>query len=122
MHQRIFGVSNKWFFTQTPWYVKAFLLIYINGDYFFLLPLVVGVAISYLFSLQIGLFLTGAYVFLRHFGEMIYWLLQQFGPRTYRPKDFGVSKLDNNAIYILYQTYALLGMIFGVTLMYVSFL
>lgn len=34
----------------------------------------------------------------------MYWFLQQFGDRTYRPYDWGFKNLDNHAIYIFYQT------------------
>lgn len=37
---------------------------------------------------------------------MVYWLLQQFGPKTYRPMDFGLKHVNNEGIYILYQLIA----------------
>jgi len=58
----------------------------------------------------------GLFVAIRQLGEMIYWLLQQFGDKKYRPYDFGLQKLDNNAIYILYQTFALVGVVAGIAI------
>lgn len=114
MVTRLTSISNKWFFKETPWYVKALLLVYINGDYIFLLPIVVGIIVCLFFSIKVGLILWGAYIFLRFLGEMIYWLLHQFSDRGYRPHDFGFKNLNNHALYILYQTFALLGMMVGI--------
>jgi hypothetical protein len=49
-------------------------------------------------------------------GEMIYWLLQQFGTRKYRPYDFGLKNIDNNGIYIMYQLLSLSGTVLGLSL------
>jgi hypothetical protein len=109
------AIKNDWFFKETHPILKA-CTIFICGDMFFVLPLFVLMAIALFFSVKFGLLLVGAYIMLRYFGEMIYWLLQQFSDRKYRPNDFGFKKLDNNAIYILYQTHALFGMMAGIAL------
>lgn len=110
----LFSISNKWFFKETPWYVKLTTLIYINGDYFFLLPIILAILVSFFFSVKVGLLLLGIYIFLRFFGEMIYWLSHQFSDRRYRPHSFGFKNLDNHALFILYQTFSLLGMMTGI--------
>ncbi len=111
------GVSNKWFFSAVPWYVRATTLIFIKGDAIFIVPILVGLVLLYLFMpIRFAVMMTGFYLVLRYLGEMIYWLLQQFSERTYCPPCLGFSKLDNHALYIVYQTFALLGMMVGVGL------
>lgn len=99
-------LSRHIFFRNLPWYFKIF-TVFIYGDLIVLMPFVVLIALSYVISLKVGLILTGLYLAVRYFGEMIYWPLQQFSDRTYRPYDFGFTKLDNHAVYILYQTFAI---------------
>ncbi len=112
-------ITNQWFFSETNFFFKA-LLIFVKGDLIFLLPLVVLVGLSYTLSLKVGLFFTGAYVSVRYIGEIIYWMGQQFSDRKYRPYDFGFKNLDNHAAYILYQTFAICGVVLGLALMYYS--
>lgn len=95
------NITNKWFY-KNPNRVLKFLHIYVNGDMLVLLPIwgfILGTGlIDWKFMiLEIGLFL-----FLRGFGEMIYWLFQQFGNMQYRPET-NYKNLDNKAVYILYQ-------------------
>lgn len=112
-------ITNQWFFSDTNIFFKL-LLIFVKGDLIFLLPLVIFIGLSYLLSLKIGLFFTGAYVSVRYTGEIIYWISQQFSDRKYRPNDFGFKNLDNNAVYILYQTSATCGVVVGLALVYFS--
>ncbi len=115
--QKIQEIDNSWFFSK-PHPLLRFLLIYINGDMITLLPLMVCLLIcGIVISIKFALILLAIYIVFRHIGEMIYWLLQQFGTRTYRPDDFGFKKLDNNAIYIIYQTWSLAGIIGGTALL-----
>ncbi len=114
-------ITNQWFFSETNPLFKL-LLIFVKGDIIFLLPLVVLIGLSYLLSLKVGLFLSGVYISVRFFGEIIYWMSQQFGDRKYRPYDFGFKNLDNHAAYILYQTFAIFGVILGIAIIYVSLL
>lgn len=106
-------VTNTWFFSETNLLLKLF-LIFVKGDMILLIPLILLIALSYLLSMKFGVILMGSYLFIRFLGEMFYWLLQQFGDRTYRPYDFGFTKLDNHAIYILYQTFAIFGSVCGI--------
>jgi hypothetical protein len=105
MHNFKLKITNGWFYSPAPFWMRFF-LIFINGDIFFLLP--VSVILLLLFFIQVKLGLLGVvlYVMVREGAEIIYWFLQQFGTKTYRPYDFGLTKLDNNAIYILYQTFS----------------
>lgn len=82
-----------------------------------LLPFLLLVAASGLISLKLMLILVAAYVAVRNFGEMIYWICQQFGKREYRPNDFGLKNLDNNAIYIIYQTFSLVLVVISISLL-----
>jgi hypothetical protein len=115
------SIKNEWFFKETSSPLKLF-TIFIRGDIFFIAPLFILMVMALFFSLKFGLLLVGVYICLRYFGEMIYWLLQQFSDRKYRPKDFGLKKLDNNALYILYQTHALFGVMMGVAILIATLL
>lgn len=107
-------INCRWFFTNIPLPVKIVTTIFIRGDALILVPVVAALILSYFISVKFGLIMTGFFVALRYFGEMIYWLLQQFSDRTYRPYDFGFTRLDNNAIYIVYQLLALAWTIGGI--------
>lgn len=107
-------IDRHWFFRELPTPVKFFTLIFIKGDLIVLLPLIVTIALLYLFSVKFGLIMTGAYIAIRSLGEMIYWFSHQFNTRTYRPYDLGFKNLDNNAVYILYQTIAIAGVMAGI--------
>src|SRR5436309_1301906 len=106
------SVTNKWFFTELPPIFKLF-HFYVRGDLLVLLPLVVLIVILSFFSVKFAILMAGVYITVRQFGEVIYWFSQQFHERIYRPYDFGLKNLDNHAIYILYQTTAIAGTVFG---------
>ncbi len=111
------SVSSKWFFASVPWYVRMTTLIFIKGDAFFIVPIIVGLLLLFLFApLRYAVMMTGFFLVFRYLGEMIYWLLQQFSARTYCPPRLGFEKLDTHALYILYQTFALFGMMAGTAL------
>lgn len=95
--------DNKLFFTDCPSYLKT-IGIYVWGDSFIFIPFHILIFIFSLFSLPFGLLLWSVFFSIRSLGEVLYWFLQQFGDRKYRPYDFGFKKLDNHAIYIYYQT------------------
>ena len=120
MQKIYFKITNPWFYTEMPWWGKIF-LIYIRGDLFMLLPALFLIVIISCFSIKWGVLTFGILISVRQFGELIYWLLQQFGDKKYRPFDFGFKYLDNNAIYILYQTYAIVGVVVGLLLVIASF-
>lgn len=107
----IFGafrnISNLWFFDDSPWYLKI-ILIYIKGDTVVLLPFFVSIVVLSFWKLSWAALLFMIFITLRGVGEMVYWIHQQFGDRKYRPYDFGLKSLDNNAIYIIYQLIALM--------------
>lgn len=81
-----------------------------------LIPFFILVLIFGFFSIDFMLILIGLFIAFRCAGEMMFWMLQQFGARTYRPHDFGMKQLDNHAIYILYQMINLVGAVLGVGL------
>jgi hypothetical protein len=105
-------INNKWFF-ETPAAFMKYLLVYVNGDSIVLVPFFILVLLFGFFSIDFMLVLIGLFVAIRCLGEMVYWMLQQFGARTYRPNDFGLTQLDNHAIYIVYQTINLVGAVLG---------
>lgn len=121
MFRKIKQVDNKWFFRELPWWCKA-LTVYIRGDLIVLGPLILLIALTYFISVKVGLIVTGAYISVRNLGEMFYWFSHQFYERKYRPRDFGFRKLDNHALYILYQTFSLAGVMMGVLLLVYSLL
>lgn len=112
-------ISSRWFFSEPPAFFRIG-LIFVKGDMLVLLPLVIVLIALTIWSASFGLYMIGAYTAVRFSGEMVYWIHQQFGDRSYRPFDFGLCGLDNNAIYIVYQLIALVGILGGVALMYLS--
>jgi hypothetical protein len=106
-------VDTKWFFTELPQWCKECTL-YVRGDLLVLLPLLAIILSTYFISLKFMVVMIGAYIAVRYLGEMVYWLLQQFGERKYRPGDFGFKHLDNHAIYIIYQTIATAWVMVGI--------
>lgn len=121
MLKRIFEIDNKWFFKELPPIFKVF-LFFVRGDLIVLLPFLLVIAAIGFFSLKFMLLMLGLYISVRYLGEMIYWFSHQFTQRSYRPYDFGFKKLDNHAIYILYQTFAIVGTVLGVSLIFWTYL
>ncbi len=112
MLNRIRDIDNKWFFTELPTFLKP-LSFFIRGDLLILLPLVLIILVLGFIDLKLMTVMIGVYITVRSLGEMIYWFSHQFYERKYRPPDFGFKKLDNHAIYILYQTLSVWGVILG---------
>jgi hypothetical protein len=108
-----FNINNKWFYTDLNAILKLF-TFFVKGDLIVLLPFVILLMLLGFLSLKFMMIMLGVYYAVRNLGEMIYWLLQQFGPKTYRPYDYGFKNLDNNAIYIIYQTMAICATTIGV--------
>lgn len=108
-------LSNRWFFDEPTPFLR-YLLVFIKGDALVIVPFFIIVLLFGFISLDFMLVMIGIYIALRSLGEMIFWMLQQFGPRTYRPADFGLAQLDNNAIYIIYQLIGLVGGVFGLSI------
>ena len=94
-------LTDKWFYAKPNWILRQ-LHIYVKGDALEILPIWIFILITGLFSWQFMLLEIGIFLSLRGFGEMIYWLLQQFGNKEYRPTS-PHKKLSNDAVYILYQ-------------------
>jgi hypothetical protein len=111
--KQLFSIDNNWFFTDLPSFFKAF-LFFVRGDLLVLLPFLLVIFLIGFFSVKFMFVMLGVYIAVRYLGEMIYWFLQQFYDRKYRPYDFGFKNLDNHAIYILYQTFAIVGTSVGV--------
>lgn len=105
-------LSSAWFFTNAHPLLQA-IGIYVRGDALVLVPFLVFAGVVASYSLRAGLLLLSLYYACRGLGELIYWLLQQFGPKTYRPYDYGLTGLNNDAIYVLYQLKAMLSLILG---------
>lgn len=103
-------ITPSWFFTEAPLPLKL-LQIYVRGDAIILLPFIIMLLFVGFFSLQWMGILFSLFFAFRFLGEMIFWLLQQFGDRKYRPFDYGFKNLDNNAIYVIYQLKALVGLV-----------
>ncbi|OGK18332.1 hypothetical protein A3G67_03500 [Candidatus Roizmanbacteria bacterium RIFCSPLOWO2_12_FULL_40_12] len=114
-------IDNKWFFTElSPLFkIPGF---FVKGDLIILLPLLIAILLIGFISLKFMFVTLGVYITIRHLGEMIYWFSHQFNARTYRPDDMGFKKLDNHAIYILYQTLAIVGTIVGLSIVAYSLL
>lgn len=108
-------VDTAWFFDQPATFWR-YLLVFVKGDSLVIIPFFFIVLVFGFISLEFMLIMVGLYIAIRSLGEMIFWMFQQFGPRTYRPYDFGLSKLDNHAIYIIYQLLGLIGSVLGSSL------
>lgn len=92
-----------------------YIYIYIKGDAFIIAPFLILIfIIGFMWSWSFSLFTLAVFHTVRSLGEMMFWLLQQFGPHEYRPYDFGLLKLNTNAIYILYQVHACVQTVIGV--------
>lgn len=95
------GLTDKWFYSK-PNLLLRNLHVYIKGDALEILPIWIFIIITGFISWKFMLLEIGVFLTLRGLGEMIYWLLQQFGDKKYRPATKQI-KLGNDAIYILYQ-------------------
>ena len=111
--------NSRWFFTEV-FLPLRFFLIFIRGDAMILAPFVLLVLLVGFFSLKWMLLLLCLYFTFRFLGEMMYWLLQQFGDKKYRPNDFGLKKLDNNALYVIYQLCSLIGLVLSSFLIFLT--
>ena len=105
-------ITTSWFYTEAPFPLRL-LQIYVLGDAIVLLPFTLLLLSIGFFSLKWMLLLFFFFLTFRFLGEMMYWFLQQFGDKKYWPNDFGFKKLDNNAVYILYQLISLVFLVFS---------
>jgi hypothetical protein len=107
-------MKNKTFYKELHPVIKMCTSCFVYGDLVFILPVTTVILLLYFVSIKFALLMTGSFIAVRYMGEMVYWIAQQFGPKTYRPWDFGFKNIDNNAVYILYQTMATSTAIFGI--------
>ncbi len=122
MHMKyVKNVTNASFYCELPAWCKA-CSFFIRGDLIVLLPFLLAILLIGFVSIRFMFIVLGVYIAVRELGEMIYWLLQQFGDRRYRPYDWGFKNLDNNAVYILYQTAALAGTVVGIGVVLFTYL
>lgn len=94
-------LTDKWFYSK-PNFILRQLHVYVKGDALEIIPIWIFILITGIFSWKFMLLEIGVFITLRGLGEMIYWLLQQFGEKKYRPST-SQKKLGNDAVYILYQ-------------------
>lgn len=117
MLRKIKNINNEWFFKDLPWYCKCGLM-YIRGDILVLIPFLFLLFFTAFISFRFFGIALGTYIAVRSFFEVMYWLLQQFSERKYRPYDYGLKKLDNNAIYIIYQTTSTAWVVIGILIIF----
>lgn len=93
----------KNFYKNLPHFFH-YLGIYVVGDLVVLLPFIlIFFPLVYFFRGLEDVGITWCiYMGIRHFFEIIYWLLQQFGDKSYRPAS-PFKNLKNNDIYIIHQ-------------------
>lgn len=110
-------LHSQLFFTQTPWFLKLF-LIYVWGDSLILGIVWLILGLIAIWNWHIAVLAVMLIVFIRAYGEMIYWFSHQFSDRSFRPPDLGMKNLDNHAIYILYQLHSQLTMLICLLLIF----
>lgn len=101
-------LTRHWFFRDAGPILKIF-QIYILGDSLVIVPLLLIMSFVGIFDRNMMLITFFLFLTFRQLGEMFYWILHQFSSKTYRPHDFGLTALDNQAIYVMYQLLALAG-------------
>lgn len=84
--------------------ILRYIGIYVLGDALVLVPfLIIFLPIVYiLFDLKAVGIAWCVYMSVRNFIEIIYWLFQQFGEKSFRPF-FPFKEFKNNDVYIIYQ-------------------
>jgi len=113
------NIDNKWFFSE-PGKILRFLHMYVKGDIIELFPTILFILLLGIWDWHFMILMIGVYIMVRGFGEIVYWLNQQFGDRKYRPDDHRFKQLDNNAIYIIYQNAAIRNTIIGIGIIFFS--
>lgn len=107
------------------YYRKTMTVLFPFGAYVWddMLPIsafwVISSAILYFLNdLKLTLVLILLFFILRWFYEVFYWFFQQFHTDNTRPNDFGLKKLPNQNIYIIYQVINLCQATLGIFLLY----
>lgn len=106
------SINDDWFYSD-PHPLLRLLTIYVKGDAIAILPIIIGIGLLGFISVKFMLVMFGVFYMFRGLGEMLYWFLQQFGKKTYRPDDLGYKNLGNDAIYIMYQLRSLTSALVG---------
>lgn len=106
-------ITTAWFFSEPPKLIK-YIGIYVKGDALVIVPFLILILFILSISLRFGIVLVSTFFAVRGLGEMIYWLLQQFGPKTYRPWDYGMKNLSNEGVYVFYQLTSMLHIVIGI--------
>lgn len=104
--RRIFHIDDAWFYSN-PYPLLRLLTIYVQGDMIILIPFIILIGLIGFWSMKFMCLMYALFYTVRSFGEMQYWLFQQFSEKRYRPADLGFKKAGNDVIYILYQLVAL---------------
>ena len=76
--------TNQQFFQSTHPIFHHLFHIFIKGD-LVLLPFLILIILTGFISAKVMFISYGVYLSVRYTGEILYWLLQQFGDRKYRP-------------------------------------
>ena len=95
--------NNDATFYQNPLPWEKLFTIFVRGDRLVIYPVLLFSLILFFFNRQYAIVFILVFLSLRFFIEIIYWLFQQFTTGQYRPYDYGLNKLSNNSIYIIYQ-------------------
>lgn len=114
-------IDQEWFYKGASGWHRNTSLSFMNGDLLILLPLFIGILLLGFISLKLMLMVLGSFISVRYLGEMIYWIVEQKKPakdKTSRPYDFGLTKINNHGIYIVYQTIATAWIMFGMTIVF----
>lgn len=99
--------------------------IFVWGDALVLSPFFIITSIGLILInntyLSIGVY--AAYMFLRQFGEVIFWFLQQFSTKPeYRPPDKGWQYLKTDELHIIYQLLNFYKSVLWLVVLIVSFI
>lgn len=106
MFRNVKKMTNGWFYSN-PYPLLRLFTVYVKGDMLIVLPLFIAIGFVGFFSVRFMVLLYAIFYSIRGFGEMMYWFMQQFGVKKYRPYDFGFKNLSNDAVYIFYQLLSL---------------
>ena len=107
---KIIEYFEKNFYTNLP-SPFHYIGIYVVGDLIVLIPFIlIFFPLIFLWKGLWGLGVSWTlFMGVRHMFEVIYWFLQQFGNKEYRP-GFPTKRFGNNEVYIIHQ---LLNMVYG---------
>ena len=99
--------------------------IFVWGDALVLAPffIITSIALFIINNIYLTIAVYATYMFLRQFGEVIYWLLQQFSQKKeYRPPDKGWEYLKTDELHIIYQLLNFYKSVLWFVVMIISFI